>query len=392
MARRNLGYMNDIDELIAQTSVEAVLSHYGQPLPVKSSGEHRMQCVFTESCADSKYGNLTVRLDDPANRIYCHSCGVRGNLLALLHGLETHQPPTGGKLRGDEFKTAVAKLREIAGQPTTGVAVPPPAKQPAESPAPKVINVPLAKHEKEAARALADLYQDLIVDVAEMSPEAAAYVRKRPWMTPDLMRKWGLGWIPGNGRSLFRKGYFVYTHRNERGEVISYSGRDLAFETKWQSWLREGRPADKKPGKHRYVSGYHKGQELYGGQASRLQEPYVQESLNKYGLIVVEGMNDVLRLETLQAAAVGLTSNKATESQIEKLTRFAQQAAGNCITLFPDCDEEGEAGFKELLWKLAERQVQVRLGWSSAMFDGRFAGMQPENISESEWREIVTAD
>ncbi|MBX3416736.1 MAG: hypothetical protein KF851_03965 [Pirellulaceae bacterium] len=60
----------------------------------------------------------------------------------------------------------------------------------------RLVNVPLRRHDKEAARALENLYEDLILDVSQMSPEAAAYVRKRPWMTPELMRKWGCGWIP----------------------------------------------------------------------------------------------------------------------------------------------------------------------------------------------------
>ncbi|MCA9067094.1 MAG: hypothetical protein KDA96_28735 [Planctomycetaceae bacterium] len=118
MTPQKFGYMNDVDRLIEQTSVSQVLAHYGKPLPEKDSGEHRMDCVFNEDCADSQYGNLTVKLNDVINRIYCHTCKVRGNLLTLLHGLETHQPPTGGRLRGEEFKTAVAKLREIAGQPS----------------------------------------------------------------------------------------------------------------------------------------------------------------------------------------------------------------------------------------------------------------------------------
>ncbi|WP_339749094.1 hypothetical protein [uncultured Rubinisphaera sp.] len=221
-----------------------------------------------------------------------------------------------------------------------------------------------------------------------MSPEAAQYVRKRPWMTPELMKKWGVGWIPGNGRSLFRKSYFVYTHRNSRGEVLSYSGRDLTFEKKWQKWIREGRPEGKKPHKHRYVSGYHKGQELYGGHASRIKESYVRESLDKYGIVVVEGMNDVLRMETLGVAAVGLGSNKATDTQVEKLTRFAQQTANNRITLFPGCDDEGDAGFQELLWKLAEKRIKVKLGWSSRMFNSQFEKHQPEDISPEEWNDI----
>jgi len=391
--------MNDVDQLIEQTSVNQVLAHYGRQLPDKSSGEHRLQCVFNDGCADSKYGNLTVKLNDTVNRIYCHTCGVRGNLLTLLHGLETHQPPTGGRLRGEEFKNAVAKLRDISGQsannsaseqrveanspsrqltPTTDTA-PPPSK---------ITNTPLHRHDKEAARELANLYNDLIVDVSEMSPEAAQYVRKRPWMTPELMKKWGVGWIPGNGRSLFRKNYLVYTHRNERGEVLSYSGRDLLFEKKWLKWIKDGKPESKKPNKHRYVSGYHKGQELYGGQAARLKEPYVRESLQKYGVVVVEGMNDVIRLEELGVASVGITSNKATDAQLKNLVRFAQQAANNRIMLLPDCDEEGEAGFKDLLWKLAEQQCLLQLASSSRMFDGQFAGRQPEDLTENEWRGI----
>ncbi|MCA9063928.1 MAG: hypothetical protein KDA96_12740 [Planctomycetaceae bacterium] len=71
--------------------------------------------------------------------------------------------------------------------------------------------MPLIRHEKEAARALANLYEELVTDVSQMSPEAAKFVRKRPWITPELKQKWGVGWIPGNGRSLFRKGYIV-TH------------------------------------------------------------------------------------------------------------------------------------------------------------------------------------
>ncbi|MCA9036160.1 MAG: hypothetical protein KDA91_13580 [Planctomycetaceae bacterium] len=258
------------------------------------------------------------------------------------------------------------------------------------SPVPTPTNTPLHRHEKEAARALANLHEDLITDVTQMSPEAAQYVRSRPWMTPELMKKWGVGWIPGNGRSLFRKNYLVYTHRNERGEVISYSGRDMQFEKKWQQWLKDGKPEGKKPNKHRYVSGFHKGIELYGGYSSRLKEPYIRESLKKYGLVVVEGMNDVLRLEELNVAAVALTSNRATDHQIQTLTRFAQQTANNRITLFPDCDEEGEAGFKDLLWSMAKHQIKISLGWSSEMFNRQFCGNQPEDINPAIWNELTS--
>ncbi|MCB9951426.1 MAG: toprim domain-containing protein [Planctomycetaceae bacterium] len=115
----------------------------------------------------------------------------------------------------------------------------------------------------------------------------------------------------------------------------------------------------------------------------------MRELLDKYGVVVVEGMNDVLRLEELHIAATALCSNKPTDAQVQTLAKFARQSANNKVTLFPDCDEPGEAGFKDLLWKLAEQQVEVRLGWSSTMFDGRFRGMQPEEPTDEEWATLV---
>lgn len=422
------GYINNVDDLINRTPLSLVLQHYGLPQPENSTGEYRMKCVFNETCSDSQYGNLTVR-QDVAKQIFCHSCNTRGNLLVLIHGLETHRPPDGGRLRGQEFKNAVNKLRQINGEvshhvprvsdagsnlqsnpdaasqrtyktpsemkqqrreyeskplPESSGRSPDQASSESTPPA-KRVNTPLLRHDNEAARAIADLAKDLIVDVAQMSPEAAQYVRKRPWMTPELLQKWGAGWIPGNGRSMFRKNYFVYTHRNERGEIVSYSGRDLNFETKWDDWIRNGKPEGKKPGKHRYVSGYHRGLELYGGHATRLQEPWVKESLNRYGLVIVEGMNDVMRLDELQVAAVGLGSNKVTTEQLEKLTRFARQLTNNRVLLMPDCDDEGESGFKDLLWKLTEAGIAVRLGWSLRTHANR----QPESIAEYEWQLLV---
>lgn len=41
MPSRNSFYINDVDDLIAQTSVEQVLTYFGKPLPSNSAGEHR---------------------------------------------------------------------------------------------------------------------------------------------------------------------------------------------------------------------------------------------------------------------------------------------------------------------------------------------------------------
>lgn len=404
MPEKNRSFVS-VDELIEQTSLDAVLDHYGLPLTQRHAREYRMNCVFNESCVDSSYGNLAVQLD-AAKLIFCHSCRVRGNLLTLLHGLDNNCPPESGRLRGAEFRAAVTKLKEIVGQESTpqnpgkrnaaahSAHQPERQKQVKEphspeasanqssaatterSPTPK--NTPMWIHEKEAVRALEDLFEDLITDRERMSPAANEYLESRPWLTPELMQKWRCGWIPGNGRSLFRKNYFVYTHRNVGGEVISYSGRDLKFEQKWQRWIKDGRPQGKKPSKHRYVTGFHRGIELYGAMSSRLEETDLVQSLDTHGLVVVEGMNDVIRLDALGICAVGICSNRATETQANNIAKFAQQVANSRVLLFPDPDPEGEAGFKELLWQLAQSGIQT----SVAPNPDR---LQPEETNSPFW-------
>lgn len=388
--------MSDVDSLVEQTPLELVLQHYDLPLPNGLSREYRMNCVFNETCRENKYGDLAVQRN-AAKRIYCHSCKTAGNLLTLLHGLENGSPPSGGRLRGNEFKESVAKLREINGEiatikeatsqnrETTIKLKASYAAKPSFN-----VNLPLHRHDKEAARTLADLYKDLVTDVSQMSPEAAVYVRKREaWLTSDLMEKWGCGWIPGNGRSLFRKNYFVYTHRNTKGDVVSFSGRDMNFESKWEKWIKAGKPEGKKPSKHRYVAGFKRGAELYGGFTSRLDEVKMRASLETNGLVVVEGMNDVIRLDDLGICAVGLCSNRATEQQVQMVARFADRVSNSKVLLLPDCDEEGEKGFKQLLWELNEQGVSAILGVTSKMFNSQYSGKQPESFSAKDMSRIL---
>ena len=60
-SRNSSGYIRDVDQLIENTPLDHVLEHYGQQTPEKSAGEHRIDCVFTESCVDSTYGQLRHR-------------------------------------------------------------------------------------------------------------------------------------------------------------------------------------------------------------------------------------------------------------------------------------------------------------------------------------------
>lgn len=393
------GYVN-VDELISQVTPQQVAAYFGVPFPTDVSGEVRIPSVFAEGGkGESSYGVLTINLDQPQNPIYCHVTGTRGNLLTLIHGFKHHRPPASGKLRGDEFKEAARILHEIAGkidgvlsgQPTPAVESPTSAISESEKPSPLRRNTPLKDSENERARSLVTMHEQLVVDVAEMSPPAAAYFRSRPFLTPEVCRKWRMGYLPHSASSLLR-GRVVYSYGNEQDDILSYFGRDPQFEQHWLEWEQAGRPDDKRPMKHRFVKDFHRGLELYGQNgAARLQEPHVRESLARIGLVVAEGPNDIINLDMLGVAAVGLCSNKATDEQVEKIARFARRLAAGRVILMPDNDAEGEEGFKELLWRLNQcERVTVRLAWSSAMFGGAFAGRQPESLSFAEWNVIRT--
>ncbi|MEM9942076.1 MAG: DNA primase [Planctomycetota bacterium] len=376
--------MNNVDDLVHSTSLESVLSAYGKLLPKSSSGEHRMDCVFNEACSESTYGQLSIDQNSKARLIYCHSCGVRGNLLTLIHGLETGRPPAGGRLKGDEFLAASKRLQNLSdssGQQQTRNRTPE-SKPAADKPVEK--NVPLRVHEKEAARKIEDLYKDLVTDLSVMPPNTASYFRQRPWLTPEVCEKWGVGYVPKNGRSLFKR-YVVYTHRDQRDNVLSYSGRDAGFPAKWEKWIADGRPEGKQPTKHKFVSGYKRGLELYGQQSKRLQEPRLVESLKKRGLVICEGPNDVIRLDCLGVCAVGLCTNKATSEQIEKTAAFSKQVANSRVVLMHDNEPEGIEGFKPLAWELMQRGLSVQIGWPN---DPVFLGKQPEDISVKDLDEI----
>ncbi len=405
MARSKSGFVQpqQIDEWMSQTTPAEVAAFYGADWPSQAqSGEARIACVFSDECRESAYGNLTVQMDHPQNLIYCHGCSIRGNLMTLMFGMKHGRPIDGEKLRGGQFKEILADLRSIRGEIVETVAKPaavtvsPSSARPAAKPVPSKpaepeFNVPLKDSPNERARGLVTMDQSFVTDPAVMNEKAARYARSREWLTPEVMQQWRVGYLPRSAKSLYR-GYFMYPLLDEAGDVLTWFGRDLNFEEKYLKWDQEGRDPDKRPSKTRFVSGFKRGLELFGqhGRDRLKDNPLLRESLATTGLMVVEGPNDVIRLDTLGAAAVGLMSNQATSEQIVKLIRFAKETAAGRIVLLPDNDADGERGFKDLLWKLQGVEgIDVQLGWSRWMFDGKFAGRQPESLSSEEWKEVL---
>jgi 5S rRNA maturation endonuclease (ribonuclease M5) len=187
------------------------------------------------------------------------------------------------------------------------------------------------------------------------------------------------------------RGQLLYPVLSEGGKLLAWVARDPQFEVKEQAFNvlpPDQRTKEKKPAKHRFPVDFHRGLELFGQHAGRLDEPGYREAVQRFGIIVVEGFNDVLGLDAIGVPAVAIMSNKITDEQVAKVERFAKMLAGGKVTLLFDADDAGDAGAKEALWLFAQRGLDVRLGWSQAMHGGKLKGRQPESVTLQEWEGI----
>ncbi len=373
---------------------EAAAAKCGVALDVKGSGaEVRIDCPF--GCAGDHHGRkeLAINTENPQKIFMCHGyeCGFRGNLLTLMHGWLTGQKPTGGKVKGDEFQR-VKRVLAGTGEPAASRQAP---KQPAAAsevatPPPRP-NLPLIDSPEEHVRTLHNIDEKFITDVAKMNPTASAYVRRHPCLSPESMQKWRCGYLPNDGggdkRGWSLRGSIIYPVLAENGKVLAWAGRDVQHEEKEQEFSRlaPGERAGKEPpAKHRFPKGFHRGQELFGQHGGRLREPGYRDFIAQHGLIIVEGFNDVIGLDNLGVPALAIMSNRMTEAQGEKISRWVKQIGSGRVTLMFDCEPSGMDGAKEALWYFAQQRLDVRLAWSPSMHGGAYAGKQPEALTRED--------
>ena len=385
-----------VDDLLPRISVEDVCRFYGVELPeLKRIGsEVRTRCFLACGRPDETGDRaLAIQAEDPTKRWFCHryGCGKHGNLVGLCELLKGGENG-GGRPRGQGFKTIAADLRSMA----EGLLSPPEPSASPTAPAAErkkpLRNLPLARSENPRARGLVTLDEKFVRDVAAMPPPAAAYVRKRPWLAEEVQRKWRMGYLPrdtaGDKAGGTMRGSIVYPLLSERDEVLTWFGRDPTFEEKHRRWVQGGRGGPE-PEKFHFVKGFHRTLELFGQQSSRLDEPGHREALDRHGLVVVEGPNDVIRLDALGVPAVGVLSNVAAKEQVAKIARLAGAVARNRVLLMLDCDSEGENRARKALYDLA-LCCEVRLAWSPESHGGRFKGRQPEGLTVEDVRSVLT--
>jgi 5S rRNA maturation endonuclease (ribonuclease M5) len=410
MAQQKRGYI-DVDslqqELVAGGDVvERIASFYSVELPAlhKTQNETRMACIFNcgkEQETGDRAISIKTKQDGAVFRCFQYGCSVRGNLLNLMFLMKHDHEPLDGRLKGAEFKEIAADLKAMieGGSPVVVKQEPTPSHSPhsrakatpitsANEPDDEnpFINIPLKDSDNERARELVNLDDRFITDVAEMSPKAASYVRKRPFMTPEMMERFRCGYFPQNAKGLLR-GHFVYGYPDAEGNILTWFGRNLNYEDQHKIWQRSG-GSSKEPRKFKFVKGFHRGQELFGeSQFQELATPEYFEKNPQTGIILVEGPNDVMNLHSLSIPALAVCSNLITETQADKLATLANETHNTHISVMFDLDKEGQNGAKQAVLELAKRCC-VKLAWNSDMADGQFKEKQPELVSYEDLEDI----
>jgi hypothetical protein len=386
----------DVDALQRQLSVRQVAAYYGFALPegFGDAGEQRMCCPCANCTGHCDERSVSINVSDPFRRWKCHregyGCGAQGNLVALAYCLKHGAMPPGGKPTGKEFYAIAEDLEAIAGGQTRPDAVVSPDRQVRQDVAAVVEgkpNVPLSQSDNENARNLVTLDDELTIDLGGLSPAASGYARRRPFLLSEaIARECRCGFMPGSSQSSLR-GQWVFGVRNEQGEVLAWIGRNVRYDDEHAKWIGSGRQG-REPMKYRFPnqSLFRRGLELYGQEF--LRDERFAASLQQYGIILVEGFNDRLRLHELDVMSLAMMSNQLTDEQATKLTRLARDHAGNRVGIMHDANLRGDDGAKESLWRLHEAGVDAYLVWSRKKLGGRFADREPESITTGEWAEI----
>ena len=174
--------------------------------------------------------------------------------------------------------------------------------------------------------------------------------------------------------------------KNERGQRLGWAGRHLNFEEKFRQWEKSDRTGTA-PIKTKFPPNFHKGSFLFGAEIERMEQPGVREQIQDTGLIVVEGFNDVIALDTNGIVSVGLCGNQVSEGQVDKLARWSEDLAEGRITLFLDNNTEGRNGTLQAIEKLSEH-VHVRTVWTPECLNGRYRDYEPEQLDEDSLLEL----
>lgn len=381
----NTGFVR-VDDLLPQVSLEQVAAYYGVELPeLKRTGDEiRTRCFLncgrTEPTSDRA---LAIQAETAGKvwRCFAQGCHHAGNLLGILDLLAPGEHMH-GKPRGERFKELARDLQAIV-EGHTRVEPAAPQKTPADARKEPPRNLPLAAYENERARELVSLDEQFIYpdQLEAMSPAASRYFRQRAhFLSADVCRQFRVGYLPQSAKSLLR-GKIVYPYFDAHGNLLTWFGRDPAYDEKRRRWSASDR-SETEPQKFQFVKGFQRGLELWGEHVVRLGT-----GSHDRPLVIVEGPNDCMRLQVAGIPALAICAASMTAEQVERIVALSREVSTAGCELLLDCDEEGETGAKHALWELTQH-VPVRPLWSRHGQERRFANRQPEQLSPEELAEL----
>lgn len=299
----------DVNEVKRAVSIEQVLARYGALGKLQRQGNNlRGLSPFRDEKTPSFFVSLGKGVwNDMGGRPIVEGREVPGNVVGLVMAFENCG-----------FRDALLKLHEIAGIPgepprpptggTTAVATTTHERVEEVMSREPPVNEPFGK-------ALAGLRYDV------------PFLAQRG-LPPDRARYWGVGYC---SRGLM-KGRIVVPIKNRTGEIVAYIGRSLK--------------EDDPEGKWRFPKGFHKSLELFGADLARDAE--TREAIAKYGLIVVEGVFDVITLAEKGFKNTVSTLGSEVSPHQRAMLVDPELNPSKRVTIFFDNDEAGRTGRKKL--------------------------------------------
>ena len=159
-------------------------------LDVTGSGKNvRIDCPFNCEGDHASKREIAVDTESPGKLWKCHAygCECRGNLLNLMYGWINGRS---GPATSFAVPNSTTCEQVIAGEKPAGTPPLRPAAKTTETVAEAKKNLPLTADERTQALMDPPLWEKLVTDVAAMSPEASAYVRRHPCLSSEAMNKW----------------------------------------------------------------------------------------------------------------------------------------------------------------------------------------------------------
>jgi DNA primase len=166
-------------------------------------------------------------------------------------------------------------------------------------------------------------------------------------LTEETIKRWGVVYCTAG----MMKGRIAFPIRNVSGEIMAYAGRAVKKED------------EEKNGKYRFPPNFNKSTELFGiDRIANVAE--AKKAAKDYGLILVEGFTDAMKLEQEGFPnVVALMGTDFHEAQ-KALLLDPKLNPTRRVTLFLDNDEAGNIGKRKIARALIHDAFIRYVDWS----------------------------